>query len=125
MNPLTFEQARKKINGYITKSETVIADLENKRHKIPTSAVERLAIVSQARISAYTTALHVVESLEATYGFVLLDSVGCFFNPTTKMTYPALRDNTPDLGGEIHLDDTVDEWRDALSSVDAEVVYGG
>lgn len=125
MNPLTFEQARKKINGYITNWETVIADLENKRHKIPTSAVERLAIVSQARISAYTTALHVVEALEDTYGLVLLDSVGCFFNPRTKMTYPAMRDNTPDLGGGIHLDDTVDEWRDAMSGADAEVVYGG
>ena len=50
--------------------------------------------------------------------FILLESVGCGIDPETLITYPMFENNSYDLNGGVHLDDTCSEWRGALSIKD-------
>ena len=55
---------------------------------------------------------------------LLLESVGCFYNPKDGMTYPAFANGKPDKRNGVHLNDIDDEWRDALSESDRRFVFG-
>ena len=56
--------------------------------------------------------------------FYYLESVGCFLDADSGLTYPALTDNTPDLANPVHLDDIDedDEWFTTLSAADKAAV---
>tara|TARA_R100001530_G_scaffold133368_1_gene106663 strand:- start:658 stop:879 length:222 start_codon:yes stop_codon:yes gene_type:complete len=47
-----------------------------------------------------------------------LDSVGCGFNPITKMVYPAYEKGGYDLDNGNHLSDCTEEWFNGLSNED-------
>ena len=55
---------------------------------------------------------------------VLLKSVGTFLDKKNKMTYPAYKNNTPDLseGVAVHLKECSDEWYEALSAYDKKII---
>jgi hypothetical protein len=56
---------------------------------------------------------------------ILLESVGCFFDPEDGMTYPAFANGKPDLSNGVHLDEIDnDEWHSSLSVSDHATVFG-
>ena len=52
---------------------------------------------------------------------ILLDSVGTFFNPNTLDCFPAFDDGRPDIDNPTHLNDSTQEWEEALSPTDRYV----
>jgi hypothetical protein len=50
--------------------------------------------------------------------FIAIDKYGCFYDPITEETCPMNRNDTPDLGGVIHVDDiTCEEREDILKEI--------
>ena len=49
---------------------------------------------------------------------ILLDSVGTFFNPITLDCFPAFEDGRPDMDDPTNLNDSSEEWEEALSPTD-------
>ena len=47
-----------------------------------------------------------------------LESVGCFIDEKTGMTYPMNNDNTPDMSLDVFIEDCTDEWFMSLSPMD-------
>jgi hypothetical protein len=55
--------------------------------------------------------------------FILLESVGCYIDPKTKITYPAKTDNTADFKNPCGLKEIENkEWFNNLSEKDKKVV---
>jgi hypothetical protein len=55
-------------------------------------------------------------------GLTELESVGCCIDTKLGITYPMYVDGTYDEDGECHLEDTCEEWFDALSVEDTKIV---
>ena len=54
--------------------------------------------------------------------YIPLESVGCFIEEVTGITYPMNSDGTPDLMSDVFIEDCTEEWFLALSPEDNSVV---
>jgi hypothetical protein len=51
-----------------------------------------------------------------------LESVGCVVDPDTLEVYPLFENGAIDFGGAVSLYDTTEEWFDALSAYDEQLL---
>ena len=56
------------------------------------------------------------------FGMIILESVGCAFDPENGMIMPIMDDGTIDIENKTHLNECEDEWTLSLSDDDFDEI---